>query len=152
MGSQSYHMYLSLRNSLKDDHLNQILDKIHSGEMISKSEGIFLQKFDSIIEGDQRDYSHLSKNQVFDKICYLLDSGKNVVCNLYDKDGKINDRIISIHNYFEEDCCVLDLKHGDSTKIYDRFLYKITYNLNKDEYYLESQGEYFEKITHRNEN
>jgi len=144
-------MYLSLRNSLKDDELNQILDKIHQGKLLSESEGIFLQKFDSIIENDHKDFSHLSKNQVFDKICYLLENGKNVVCDLYDKDGKINDRIISIHNYFEEDCCVLNLKHGDSTKIYDKFLYKITYNLKKDEYYLDSQGEYFEKITHRNE-
>ena len=151
MASQSYHMYLSLRNSLKDDQLNQILDKIHSGEMLSESEGKFLQKFDSIVENDQRDYSHLSKNQVFDKICYLLDRNKVVVCNLYDKDGQINDKIVSIDNYFEEDCCVLRLKHGDLTKIYDKFLYKITYDLKKDEYYLESQGEYFEKITHNNE-
>jgi hypothetical protein len=145
-------MYLSLRNSLKDDHLNQILDKIHSGEMISKSEGIFLQKFDSIIESDQRDYSHLSKNQVFDKICYLLDSGKNVVCNLYDKDGIINDKIIKIENFFEKDCCVLTLKHGEVAKLFDKFLYKLSYNIKKNEYYLESQDEYFEKIIHNNEN
>lgn len=152
MASQSYHMYLNLRNSLKDDELNEILDKIHKGKLLSESEGRFLQKFDSIIESDHKDFSHLSKNQVFDKICYLLDSDKNVICNLYDKYGRINDKIVSAHNYFEEDCCVLGLKNGDSAKIYDKFLYKITYNLKRDEYYLESQGEYFEKITHRNEN
>ena len=152
MPSQSYHMYLGLRNSLKDDELNEILDKIHKGKLLSESEGRFLQKFDSIIESDHKDLSHLSKNQVFDRICYLLESDKDVICNLYDKYGRINDKIISVHNYFEEDCCVLELKHGDSTKIYDKFLYKITYNLNRDEYYLESQGEYFEKITHKNEN
>ena len=35
MPSQSYHMYLGLRNSLKDDELNEILDKIHKGKLLS---------------------------------------------------------------------------------------------------------------------
>ena len=152
MASQNYSMYLSLRNSLKDNELNEILEKIHKGKLISDSESKFLQKFDSLIENDFKDYSHLSKNQVFDKICYLLDQKKNVICNLYDKDGIMDDKIISIENFFEQDCCILNLKHGESCKIFDKFLYKLTYIIKKDEYYLESQDEYFEKINTSNEN
>lgn len=151
MASQSNHMFANLRNSIKDDHLNDILDKIQGGKILSDSENSFLNKFDSIFDGDYKEFSHLSKNQVFDKVCYLLERSKTVICNLYDKDGMINDKIVSMDNFFEEDCCILHLKHGDSIKITDKFLYKISYTLRKDEFYLESQGEFYEKINYKNE-
>ena len=152
MASQSTDLFLSERISLKDQHLNSILDKLGVGDLLTESEGIFLEKFDFFIENDMTDFSHLSKNQVFDKICYLLDKNKSVICNLYDKDGIINDKIIKIENFFEKDCCVLTLKHGEVAKLFDKFLYKLSYNIKKNEYYLESQDEYFEKIIHNNEN
>ena len=152
MASQSTDMYLNIRNSLKDQHLDSILDKMKSGESLSESEGLFLDGYDFLIENDLKDVSHLSKNQVFDKICYLLDNGKVIICNLYDKDGIINDKIVKIENLFEKDCCLLYLKHGDTARLFDKFLYKIIYNFKKDEYYLESQDEYFEKIITDNEN
>jgi hypothetical protein len=152
MASQSSTMYLDNRNSLKDQHLNSILDKVNIGQTLSVYEGTFLVDYDILSESDFKDFSHLSKNQVFDKICNLLEKNKIVICNLYDKDGMINDRIIKIENLFEKDCCLLTLKHGEVSKLFDRFLYKITYSLKKNEYYLEVQDEYYEKIINRNEN
>jgi len=151
MASQSTTIYKD-RSSVKEEHLNEILEKINNGKSLTLSEGIFLNNFEISSENDFREFSHLSKNQVFEKLCNLLERGKIVICNLFDKDGRINDKIISLENLFEEECCVLVLKHGDRSKIYDKFLYKITYNLKKDEYYLESQDEYFEKINMENEN
>ena len=144
--------YSLLKESLKDDHLNDILDKIKMGIGLSESELNFIQKYEIMSESDLQDHSHLTKNQVFEKVCKYLERDKTVICDLYDKDGKINDRIISISNLFEDDCCILSLKHGDNVKIYDRFLYKISYNIKKDHYCLEIQSEFFEKITNTNEN
>jgi hypothetical protein len=152
MVSQSSSLYFGNRNSLKDQHLNFILDKLNSGQSLGIYEDSFLDEYDNISENDLKDFSHLSKNQVFDKICNLLERNKVVICNLYDKYGITNDMIIKIENLFEKDCCLLTLKHGEIYKLYDKFLYKITYNLKKKEYYLESQNEYFEKITNTNEN
>ena len=151
MASQSSTIY-SERVSLKEEHLNDILDKITIGKSLNSSEGIFLENFELSTDLDYQEFSHLSKNQVFEKVCSLLERGKSVICNLYDKDGKINDRIVSIKNIFEDECCVINLKHGDKVKIFDKFLYKIEFNLKKNEYYLESQGEFIEKITHGDDN
>lgn len=150
MLSQSSDSVVFNRDSLKDYKLNEILEKLNNGISLTKSEGIFLEKFDELIENDFKDSSHITKNQVFERVCILLEKGKIIICNLYDKDGKIDDKIVSIHNSFEESYCVINLKHGMSVKIKDNFLYKITYDLTKDEFYLESTGEYYEKINNEN--
>jgi hypothetical protein len=150
MASQSIYIQSSNRESLKDSHLNDILDKIQIGGVLSELETKFIQEYENLLETDLKDFSHLSKNQVFDKVCYLLERNKTIICDLFDKNGKINDRIISIENLFEEECCSILLKHGDSVKIMDKYLYKISYNIRKDQYNLELQGEYYEKISKEN--
>ena len=110
MASQSYHSNLGVKESLKDDHLNDILDKIKVGIGLSESEMNFIKQYDHMIESDLKDLSHLSKNQVFEKVCHYLERGKTVICDLYDKDGKINDKILSISNLFEEDCLKFDFE------------------------------------------
>ena len=143
--------YLSLRESIKDDEVNRILEKIIAKEKLSDREQEFLKRYDNIIESDLKDLSHLSKNMVFDKITKLLENKKKVICDLYDKNGQINDEILSIHNHFEDEECILDLKHGETAKLSDRFLYNIEYDIKKDIYSLKSQDEYFEKISVENE-
>jgi hypothetical protein len=38
------------------------------------------------------------------------------------------------------------MKGGEKHRLDDRFLYNIIYNIKKDEYSLQEQDEYFEKI------
>lgn len=137
--------------TIKEQELNSILQKIHNGVYISDSERNFLMNFDVISEKELSDFSHLSKNQVFEKICSLINNNKKVICNLYDKDGKINEQIVSITNDFESESCILFLKHDIKYKICDNFLYKLTYDLQKDIYSLESNGEFYEKIFNSND-
>lgn len=144
--------YLTLRESVKDDELNRILDKISSHQKITPREEEFLSKYDQIMDKDVSDMSYLSKNGAFIKVSELLEGGKIVICDLYDKDGKINDQIVSVENDFENENCILHLRHGDKAKLYDRFLYNITYDFNHDSFSLSSQDEFFEKIPISNEN
>jgi len=146
MEKNIWHKYLSLRESIKDEEMNRILEKISAHENLSDIEKLFLKKYDEIVESDLKDLSHLSKNLAFDKISKLLERGKKVICDLYDKDGQINDEIISIHNDFEHEECILDLKHGERAILSDRFLYNIDYDIKKDIYSVKVQDEYFEKI------
>lgn len=142
--------YLYMRESFKDDRLNKILDKISSGEDITSREKQFLSKFDTLKDSDFQEYSHLSMESTFVKISDLLENKKKIICNLYDRDGKISDQIISIRKDFESDCCVLSLKHGDH-KLWDKYLYNIKYNFSSDSYSLESQDEYFEEVPIKND-
>ena len=141
-----WHKYLSLRESIKDEEVNRILEKITTHENLSERETDFLKKYDEIVDSELNNLSHLSKNAVFDRITKLLDREKKVICDLYDKNGQINDEIISIHNDFEKEECILELKHGEIAKLSDRFLYNIDYDIKKDLYSVKSQDEYFEKI------
>ena len=146
MKFERWSKYLSLRESVKDDELNRILDKISSHQKLSDREEQFLAKFDQVVDTDLSDMSHLSKNTAFDKVSELLEKGKKVICDLYDKDGQINDQIISVENDFESETCILNLKHGDESELNDRFLYTINYDFDHDTYSLRSQDEFFEKL------
>jgi hypothetical protein len=146
MKFERWSKYLSLRESVKDDELNRILDKISSHQKLSDREEQFLAKFDQVVDTDLSDMSHLSKNTAFDKVSELLEKGKKVICDLYDKDGQINDQIISVENDFESETCILNLKHGDEAELIDRFLYTINYDFDHDTYSLRSQDEFFEKL------
>jgi hypothetical protein len=146
MKFERWSKYLSLRESVKDDELNRILDKISSHQKLSDREEQFLAKFDQVVDTDLSDMSHLSKNTAFDKVSNLLERGKKVICDLYDKDGQINDQIISVENDFESETCILNLKHGDEAELNDRFLYTINYDFGHDTYSLRSQDEFFEKL------
>lgn len=140
-----------LRESLKDSELNRILDKISDGLKLTNSEQTFLNKYDSIKEDDLKDFTHLSRETTYQKIRELLDLNKKVICDLYDRNGKIGLYIISITNNYNEGTCTLNLKGGETTKLTDNYLYNLIYNIQKDEYSLEVQDEYFEKIPVKDE-
>ena len=135
-----------LRESLKDSELNRILDKISDGLKLTSSETNFLNKYDSIKDEDISDMKFLSKDATFNKIEDLLKKKKKVICDLYDKNGKIGLQIESIFYNYNDNICTLDLKGGEKYQLSDRFLYNLIYNLNKDEYSLQTQDEYFEEI------
>lgn len=140
-----------LRESLKDSELNRILDKISDGLKLTNSEQTFLNKYDSIKEDDLKDFTHLSRETTYQKIRELLDLNKKVVCDLYDRNGKIGLYITSITNNYNEGTCTLNLKGGETTNMTDNYLYNLIYNIQKDEYSLEVQDEYFEKIPVKDE-
>ena len=139
--------YLILRDSVEDERVNQILDKIIRGEKINKGEMSFLEKFESISNSNLKDYSHISKNMIFEIVQGLLIKSISVICDLTDKNGKINDEIFRLENNFEENNCKIFLKRGEFCFLYDNFLYNLIYNVEKSFYSLTIQDEYFEKIT-----
>jgi len=89
---------------------------------------------------------YLSKNSTFSKIEDLLSSGKKIICNLHDRYGKFGLEITKVENIFEEDTCTVTMKGGEKHNLDDKFLYNIIDNIKKDEYSLQEQDEYFEKI------
>ncbi len=130
-----------LCESNKEIELNRILDKVSINDKLNANETNYLNTYHSTDENDIKDYTHLSRNMTCDKIAHYLDKTKKIYCDIYDKDGKINELILKI----EKPCFKLTLKHGFYT-LHEKYLYNIKYNLKKDEYSLTCQDEYFEEI------
>lgn len=138
--------YYLLGETVKEIELNRILDKINLKKKLSDKEINFLNLYQVTRDDDMKDFMYLSKNSTYDKVKDLLDKEKKVICDLCDKYGKIGLKIVDIENDFEEDECILHLKGDKKFTLEDKFLYNLIYNKNKDEYSLQEQDEYYEKI------
>lgn len=130
--------YYLLGESLKEIELNRILDKISIKSELSDRETKFIELYNHSIEED-RDFMYLSKNLTYKKVDFLLENNKKVICDLYDRDGKIGLPILSIES---NSIIMKNEKHV----LNDRFLYNIIYNNKISQYSLQEQDEYFEKI------
>lgn len=90
------------------------------------------------------DFMYLSKNIMCDKVNILLDYNKKVICDLVDRNGIIGLSIMSIiQGDFEYSTLLLE---GMEFNVGDNYLYNILYDVKKDRYSLQYQGEYFEKV------
>lgn len=144
--------YFKLNESLKEVRLNQILDKISKKIKLTKTEQDFLDHYDETSEEDIMDFRMLSKESTFSKISKLLEDNKRIICNLIDRDGKIGIQIVKIYNQYEDESSIMTLKNGEKIKLKDNILYNLIYNNNNDEWSLEIEDEYFEKLPIKDEN
>lgn len=144
--------YYLLGESVKEMELNRILDKVNMKKKLTDREISFLNLYQDTKDDDMKDLMYLSKNSTSEKVKSLIERGKKVICDLKDRNGKIGLQILEIENDFENDVCVIKMKGNETHKLHDRFLYNIIYNTKKDEYSLQEQDEYFEKIPVIDEN
>ena len=130
--------------------VNKILRKVFKKKTNTENEKDFIGMYQTK-ESETKDYLYLSKNSAFKKITEILESGKKIICDLHDRNGRIGLEITGIVNNFEEEICTITLKGGEKHNLHDKFLYNLIYNTKKDQYSIEEQDEYFEKITTENE-
>ena len=143
--------YYLFNESVKEMELNKILDKVSNRKSLTTRERNFLELYKTTREEDMKDFLYISKNSAFKKISELLEIGKKVMCDLHDRNGKIGLEITGIENNFEEDTCIITMKGEEKHQLHDKFLYNLIYSIKKDEYSLQEQDEYFEKIESKNE-
>lgn len=151
MNFKKFISYLNISESLKEIELNTILDKISKKIKLNKKEEEFLGHYDEIKDDELKDYKMLSMQSTFERVSDLINNNKKVICNLFDKNGKIGMQIISIYNDYENETCILELKNGENIELKDNYLYNIIYSLQKGSYSLEAEDEFFEKIPVKNE-
>jgi hypothetical protein len=143
--------YYLFGESVKEMEMNRILDKVSVKSKLSDREKRFLDLYQNTKEEEMRDFLYLSKNSTFSKISSLLEKGKKVICDLHDRNGKIGLQVTGITNSFEDESCTVIMKGDNKHNLHDKFLYNIIYNTKKDEYSLQEQDEYFEKIPTKDE-
>lgn len=138
-----------IKESLRDDELNRILDKMNDNSPLTNSEREFLSKYKSTNDDDYKDKRYLTNIDVFQTISRLIDNDRKIVCNLFNSN---NDGIDIIGIDISSDDYKLLLKNKKTISLKDKYLYNIIYNFIKDEYSLEIQDEYYEKVPIKNEN
>lgn len=143
--------FFNVRESIKEIELNNILEKISKKMNISSKEKEFLGKYDIVTDDELKDFRMLSLHATFEKLQDIMEKGKKIICNLIDRDGKINIEIKSLYIDYENEKYVLTLKHDETIDLKDNYLYNIIYNLKKDNYSLEASDEFIEKISVENE-
>jgi hypothetical protein len=109
-----------------------------------------LELYNHKTEEAPKDHMYLSKNTTCERVKTLIDSGKSVICDLHDRNGKIGLPIIDIDNTHTDDDCTILMRGNETYKLEDRFLYNLIYNQKSNKYSLQEQGEYYEKINHDN--
>jgi hypothetical protein len=150
MGLKKTLKYYILGESLKEIEANRILDKISKKKSLSDREKRFLELYNHKTEEAPKDHMYLSKNTTCERVKTLIDSGKSVICDLHDRNGKIGLQIIDIDNKHTDDDCTIFMRGNETYKLEDRFLYNLIYNQKSNKYSLQEQGEYYEKINHDN--
>lgn len=143
--------YYVLGESIKEIEMNRILDKISKKVRLTKREKEFLDLYNQTSKTEDRDYMMLSKSVASKKIKELLEKGKKVICDLHDRNGKFGLQIIDIIDDFDSEESLIIMKSDEKHKMHDKFLYNIIYNIKKNEYSLQEQDEYFEKLKVNNE-
>ncbi len=133
-----------------ESKINKIMTKISNKEILTNKERRILDIYQFIRKDDLRDFLFLSKNSTFTKIKDLLEKNFTIICNLHDKDGKFGERILTIENKFEDETCSIEMEHGYQHFLHDKFLYNLIYNQDRNQFSLEEQDEYFEKIDAQN--
>lgn len=141
--------YNSMKETLKDKYLNQILEKVGRGASISNGEKEYLDNY-SNENFKPEDLSHLSTSHLIFKIEELLKENRIVYCDLYDRDGKIGIKIIGTE-YINENCYII-LNNSEKIKLQDNLLYNIYYIVKENKYSLQQQDEYYEKVSLKNDN
>lgn len=138
--------YYLFNESIKQMEVKKIMDKVSKKKNLTKREQNFLELYKSTQKEEMKDFLYLSKNTTFSKILELLERNIKVICNLHDKNGKFGMEIIKIENNFEDETCTITMIHDEHHKLHDKFLYNLIYNTKRNEYSLEEQDEYFEKL------
>jgi hypothetical protein len=132
--------------SIKNIEIDRILDKMNKNKELTNREKNFIYSYNQLRDEDFKDYMYLSKNLAFDVLSKLLNNNKKVICDLHGRNGKFGLQIIDITNDYENENCIIVMAGNEKHKLHDRYLYNIIYNIKKDEYSIEEQDEYFEKI------
>jgi len=140
-----------LGESLKEIEISRILEKICKKSKLTEKEKGFLDLYNQTQKMEDKDFMLLSKSVVSTRVKELLDMKKKVICNLYDRDGRIGLTILDVLNDYEDEVSYVLMNDGLKHQLHDKFLYNLIYNVNKNFYSLEEQDEYFEKIEAKND-
>ncbi len=133
-----------VNENIKNTYLNHLLDKMSDGEKLNTSQMYFLNNINNIKDTHIMDHKYKTN---YDTYLIMLDILND---NIIIKYGSNNDEIIKIYRNDNDDIIIV-LKNNKEIEIKDNYLYNMLFDIDKFEYKLIEQDEYFEKIPLKND-
>ena len=140
----------SVNENIKNTYLNHLLDKLSDGLTLNKSQLYFLNNIDNIKDTYIKDHKYKTNYDTYLMIMDVLNNNITIKYGIKDDIDSFGENIIKIYRN-DDDKIIIKLENNKEKEIKDNFLYNIIFNIDKFEYELFEQDEYFEKIPLRND-
>ena len=140
----------SVNENIKNTYLNHLLDKLSDGLTLNKSQLYFLNNIDNIKDTYIKDHKYKTNYDTYLMIMDVLNNNITIKYGIKDDIDSFGENIIKIYRN-DDDKIIIKLENNKEKEIKDNFLYNMIFNIDKFEYELVVQDEYFEKIPLKND-
>lgn len=139
-----------VNENIKNTYLNHLLDKLSDGKRLNTSQLYFLNNIDDIKDIHIKDHKYKTNYDTYLMIMDILDNKINIRYGIKDDVDSFGENIIKIYRN-NDDKIIIKLENNKEKEIKDNFLYNMIFNIDRFEYELVEQDEYFEKIPLKND-
>lgn len=140
----------SVNENIKNTYLNHLLDKLSDGTKLSRSQMYFLKNIDNIKDTCVKDHKYKTNYDTYLMIMDILENNINIKYGIKDDIDSFGQKITKVYRN-NDDQIIIKLENNKEKEIKDNFLYNMIFNIDKFEYELVEQDEYFEKIPLKND-
>ena len=140
----------SVNENIKNTYLDHLLDKLSGGEKLNKSQMYFLKNIDNIKDTHIKDHKYKTNYDTYLMIMDILENNIKIKYGIKDDISSFGQYILKVYRN-NDDKIVIKLENNKEKEIKDNFLYNMIFNIDKFEYELIEQDEYFEKIPLKND-
>ena len=140
----------SVNENIKNTYLNHLLDKLSDGKSLNKPQLYFLNNIDDIKDIHIKDHKYKTNYDTYLMMMDILSNNITIKYSIKDDIDSFGQNILEIFRN-NDDKIIIKLENNKEKEIKDNFLYNIIFNIDKFEYELVEQDEYFEKIPLRND-
>ena len=140
----------SVNENIKNTYLNHLLDKLSDGLTLNKSQLYFLNNIDNIKDTYIKDHKYKTNYDTYLMMMDILSNNITIKYSIKDDIDSFGQNILEIFRN-DDDKIIIKLENNKEKEIKDNFLYNMIFNIDRFEYELVEQDEYFEKIPLRND-
>ncbi len=140
----------SVNENIKNTYLNHLLDKLSDGLTLNKSQLYFLNNIDNIKDTYIKDHKYKTNYDTYLMMMDILSNNITIKYSIKDDIDSFGQNILEIFRN-NDDKIIIKLENNKEKEIKDNFLYNMIFNIDRFEYELVEQDEYFEKIPLRND-
>ena len=140
----------SVNENIKNTYLNHLLDKLSDGLTLNKSQLYFLNNIDNIKDTYIKDHKYKTNYDTYLMMMDILSNNITIKYSIKDDIDSFGQNILEIFRN-NDDKIIIKLENNKEKEINDNFLYNMIFNIDRFEYELVEQDEYFEKIPLRND-
>lgn len=139
-----------VNENIKNTYLNHLLDKLSDGKRLNTSQLYFLNNIDKIKDSYIKDHKYKTNYDTYLLMMDILNNKIDIKYGIKDDIDSFGEKITKVYRN-NDDQIIIELENNKEKEIKDNYLYNMIFNIDKFEYELVEQDEYFEKIPLKND-